>query len=568
MSNYTELSSFIWNVADDVLRGLFKSHEYGQIILPFTVLRRLDSILEPSKDEVITLYEKWKGKTDKPTPIILNKIKLKFYNHSKYDLKRLRQDDQNIKKNFHNYLGGFSDNIYDIIENLQIEKHIDKLHKNDRLFLLIEKFASIDLSPNKVSNYEMGQIFEELLRRFSEMSNETSGEHYTPRDVVRLLVELVFAGDKEKLKKLPVVSIFDCCCGTGGMLTIGKEWLHKNANQKIQTLLFGQELNPETFAICKADMLITDEDPENIQVGNSLSQDQFKDQKFQYMITNPPYGVSWKSDENFVKNESQNQNGRFSAGTPRTSDGQLLFLQHLISKMDPSGSRIGIVFNGSPLFTGDAGSGESDIRKWLIENDWLECIVCLPDRMFFNTSITTYLWIITNKKIKNRKNQIQLIDGSSFASMLKRNLGNKGQYISDNQIQELLQIYQSNKENEYCKIFPNQFFGYTKIIVEQPLKENKKVKKSNSRDPKPDTSKRDSERIPLDQSIDEFFQKEVKLHFPESWMDRSKDKIGYEINFAKYFYRYTPLRSLEKITQELKSLNNEIEQLSKEITNE
>jgi len=568
VSNYQKISSFIWNVADDVLRGLFKPHEYGQIILPFTVLRRLDSILEPDKDEVIKLYKKWKGKTDKPTPIILNKIKLKFYNHSKYDLKRLTQDHQNIKKNFQNYLGGFSDNIYDIIENFQIEKHISKLHKNNRLFLLIEKFSATDLSPSKISNYEMGQIFEELLRKFSEMSNETSGEHYTPRDVVRLLVELVFAEDKEKLKKIPVVSIFDCCCGTGGMLTIGKEWLQKNANKKIRTLLFGQELNPETFSICKADMLITNEDPENIRLGNSLSKDQFKDQKFQYMITNPPYGVSWKSDVNFVRNECQNSGGRFSAGTPRTSDGQLLFLQHLISKMDPSGSRIGIVFNGSPLFTGGASSGESEIRKWLIEKDWLESIVSLPDRMFFNTGITTYLWIVTNKKSKKRKNKIQLIDATSFSSDLRKNLGHKNKYISEQQKQEILDIYLSNKESRYCKIFSNQFFGYTKVTVEQPIIKDGKVKTDKSGNPIPATSDKYYEQIPLDQNIDKYFEKEVKPHLPESWIDRSKDKIGYEIFFSKYFFKFSPLRSTKEVNQDLIKINNEIQQLSKEVIND
>ena len=565
MSNYQKISSFIWNVADDVLRGLFKPHEYGQIILPFTVLRRLDSILEPSKDEVIKLYKKWKGKTDKPTPIILNKIKLKFYNHSKYDLKRLTQDHQNIKKNFQNYLGGFSDNIYDIIENFQIEKHISKLHKNDRLFLLIEKFASTDLSPSKISNYEMGQIFEELLRKFSEMSNETSGEHYTPRDVVRLLVELVFAEYKQKLKKIPVVSIFDCCCGTGGMLTIGKEWLQKNVNQKIKTLLFGQELNPETFAICKADMLITDEDPENIRIGNSLSKDQFKDQKFQYMITNPPYGVSWKSDENFVKNECQNPNGRFSIGTPRTSDGQLLFLQHLISKMDPSGSKIGIVFNGSPLFTGDAGGGESEIRKWIIENDWLECIVALPDQMFFNTGISTYLWVVTNKKSFKRKGKIQLVNASSHFKEMKKNLGNKRKIITQEQINEIIRLFLDFKENKQVKIFSNQYFGYTKITVENPLKENGKIIKDKKGQIKSDSNKRDIERISLTENTGDYFDREVLPHLPEAWFDSSKGVVGYEINFAKYFYKHNPSRSLDEIEQDLMKLKEKTQGLLKEI---
>jgi type I restriction enzyme M protein len=312
-----------------------------------------------------------------------------------------------------------------------------------------------------------------------------------------------------------------------------------------------------------------DQNPENIHGPcSSISDDRLQGRKFDYMITNPPFGVSWSSEVEFVREEAKDPNGRFFIGTPRTSDGSLLFLQHLIHKMNPEGSRIGIVFNGSPLFTGDAGSGESNIRKWIIENDWLECIVSLPDRMFFNTGITTYIWIVTNKKSSDRKGKVQLIDGTSFFSQMRKNLGDKGKYITDEQSQQLFEIYQNNEENEYCKIFPNNFFGYTKVVVEQPLIENGDIKTDKKGNPKPDTSKRDTERVPLSESIDDYYDREVRPHLSDSWMDRSKDKVGYEINFTKYFYQFTPLRSLEEISNDLKNLDDEIQTLSLEMTDE
>jgi type I restriction enzyme M protein len=353
------------------------------------------------------------------------------------------------------------------------------------------------------------------------------------------------------------------------MLTIGKEWIKENINKDLKVELFGQELNDVTYAICKSDFLMSDENPENIKgPQSSLSEDQFSDRKFDYMITNPPFGVSWKSEEDFIKQEEKDSNGRFTVGTPRTSDGSLLFLQHLISKMEPSGSRIGIVFNGSPLFTGDAGSGESEIRKWIIENDWLECIVSLPDRMFFNTGISTYIWILTNNKSIDRKGKVQLIHAISFYTSMRKNLGDKGKYISDEQIQQLIEIYQNNKENGFCKIYPNNFFGYTKIVIEQPLTENADLKVDKQGNPKPDISKRDSERVPLSEDVDEYFIREVRPHITESWMDRSKDKIGYEINFAKYFYKFIPTRNLDEILKELKLLDEQIKTLSAEVINE
>ncbi len=564
------LSSLIWSTADDVLRGMFKPSEYGRIILPFVVLRRLDCVLEPQKDKAHELYEKYKKDLKDPTSVIQGQLKLPFFNYSKYDLLRLKSDPNNVFKNFENYINGYSKNVLNIIENFQIDPLVTKLNKNKKLYLLIDKFTEFDLHPSKIDNHQMGSLYEELLRKFSEMSNEESGDHFTPRDIVKLLVSFVFGGDKENLQgEGKIRSVYDPCCGTGGMLTIGKDWIKENINKDLKVELFGQELNDVTYAICKSDFLMSDENPENIQGPlSSLSEDQFPDRKFDYMITNPPFGVSWKSEENFVKQEEKDSNGRFSVGTPRTSDGSLLFLQHLISKMESSGSRIGIVFNGSPLFTGDAGSGESEIRKWIIENDWLECIISLPDRMFFNTGITTYIWIVTNKKSSDRKGNVQLIDGTSFSTSMRKNLGDKGKYINDEQIQQLFEIYQGNKENEFCKIYPNNFFGYTKIIVEQPLIVDGDMKKDKHGNPKPDTSKRDTERVPLSESIDYYYDREVKSHLPESWMDRSKDKIGYEINFTKYFYQFTPLRSLEEISSDLKTLDDEIQKLSLEMTNE
>jgi type I restriction enzyme M protein len=404
----------------------------------------------------------------------------------------------------------------------------------------------------------MGNIFEELLRKFSEMSNETSGEHYTPRDIVRLLVSLVFSPDKEKLSQPnKILSVYDPCCGTGGMLSIGKNWVHENINPNIDINLFGQELNPQTYSICKSDFLITDEEPDNIKLGSTLTKDQHTERGFDYMITNPPFGVSWKSEEKQIINESKEFGGRFSVGTPRISDGSLLFLQHLISKMETQGSRIGIVFNGSPLFTGDSGSGESEIRKWIIENDWLECVVQLPDSLFFNTGITTYVWIVSNNKKSNRKGKVQLIDGSTLFKPMKKSLGSKRKEVSDDQREVILKSYTEFKESEISKIFDNDFFGYKKVTIEQPLKENGVIIKDKKGVMKTDSSLRDYERIPLGVDVEEYFEKEVKPHLPESWMDRNKDSVGYEINFTKYFYKYKPLRSLEELTNELLDLEKE-----------
>ena len=564
MSNHNEISSFIWNVCDDVLRGLFKQHEYGDVILPFVVLRRLDCVLEGKKDDILKIHEEYKDKFDDTSKIIHSKLNLKFSNYSRYDLRKLKDEPNKLSENFYDYLSSFSTNVQDIIQNFGLQKHIDKLDSNDKLYLLIEKFTDIDLHPSNIDNHVMGNIFEELLRKFSEMSNETSGEHYTPRDVVNLLVSLVFSSDKEKLSDPnKIISVYDPCCGTGGMLTIGKDWVHENINKEVDINLFGQELNPQTYSICKSDFLITDEEPDHIKLGSTLTSDLHSEgnRKFDYMITNPPFGVSWKSEQKQILNESSEYGGRFSVGTPRVSDGSLLFLQHLVSKMETQGSRIGIVFNGSPLFTGDSGSGESEIRKWIIENDWLESVVSLPDQLFFNTGISTYIWIVTNKKNPQRKGKVQLIDGSSFHKSMKKSLGSKRKFIGDSQREQLLQTYQNFEENEHSKIFDNEFFGYTKVTIEQPKVENGEVVRDKKGNPKPDSKLRDSERVPLSEDIEEYFSREVEPHLPNSWIDFDKSKVGYEINFTKYFYQYKPLRSSDDISQDLLELKKESENL-------
>ena len=578
MANYQELANLVWNVADDVLRGLFKPHEYGDITLPFLVLRRLDCLLDEDgrKQKVINTYNQYNGKVseDLLPPIILRETDTSFYNTSQYDLSRLKEDSKNIHLNFENYLNGFSKDVRDIIENFNLDGFIERLHKSDRLFIFCDKFTEVDLHPDKVDNHTMGQVFEELLRRFSEMSNETSGEHYTPRDVVRLLVSLLFAEHREDLRGQGVIrSIFDPCCGTGGMLTIGKEYFREQINPDATIRLSGQELNAQTYAICKSDMLVIGENPGAIRHGSSLSNDQFQGERFDYMITNPPFGVSWKSDEGAVKSEAQNANGRFSAGTPRSSDGALLFLQHMLSKMEDRGSRVGIVFNGSPLFTGDAGSGESEIRRSIIEHDWLECIIALPDKLFFNTSISTYIWILTNRKSDARQGKIQLINAVDFFDKMKKNLGDKGVFISDSHIGQIVELYTNFEETEHSKIYPNDFFGYTKVTVERPLTEKHEilgearevVVRDKRGNPKPNPALRDYERVPLMEEIDGYYQREVKPHLPDSWLDRKKDKVGYEINFNRYFYQYTPLRSLKEIADEMLALERKSEGLLNEV---
>jgi len=564
-----DYANFIWNVADDVLRGNFKQHEYGDVILPFVVLRRLDCVLDDKKDDVIATRKKFKGKLDddKLHPVLLKATGgLNFYNTSDFDLKRLTQDAKSLVLNFNNYINGYSPNVRELLENFALEKTVGKLAKNDLLFLLIDKFTEVDLHPKNVTNHEVSQIFEELLRRFSEMSNETAGEHYTPREVIRLMVNLMFAEQKDELKGKGLIrSLYDPAGGTGGMVIVGKEHIQGEINPQIDVVMYAQELNEQTYAIAKSDVLIMGENADNIRPGNSLTEDKFRGARFNYMLCNPPFGVSWKKEQEFVEKEASDPNGRFSAGTPRISDGALLFLQHMISKMDASGSRIAIIFNGSPLFTGDAGSGESNIRKWIIENDWLEAVVALPTELFYNTGIATYIWIVTNKKSKKRKGKVQLINAIDFCQKMKKSLGNKRNFITEEQIKKVTELFTSFKEDELVRIFDNDDFGYTKVTVERPMLKNGKPVKDKKGGVQADPQLRDSESIPLKENIEDYFKREVLPHVPDAWMDRDKDKIGYEISFTKYFYKYTPLRPSKDIQSDILKLEIETEGLLEQI---
>ena len=567
MNNFQDKANFIWQVADDILRGSFKQHEYGDVILPFVVLRRLDCVFEEHKGAVIATDKKFKDVLPDPSQVLLHATNgLNFYNTSYYDLRRLAQDAGNIELNFNNYINGFSENVREMIDNFQIDKIVARLVKNDLMFMLVDKFTEIDLHPDVVANHEMGYIFEELLRRFSEMSNEAAGQHYTPREVIRLMVNLLFVEHQEELKGRGIIrTVFDPACGTGGMLTVAKEHIQQNINPDVEIVMYGQELNEQTYAIAKSDVLIMGEEADNIRQGTSFSEDRFKGTKFNYMLSNPPFGVSWKKEQEFIKNEANEYHGRFYAGLPRVSDGALLFLQHMISKMEPRGSRIAIIFNGSPIFTGDAGSGESNIRKWIIENDWLEAIIALPTDLFYNTGIATYIWIVSNRKPGRRREKVQLINAVDYYQKMRKSLGNKRNYITEEQIREITMIYTRFEEGENCKIFDNDDFGYAKITVERPLIENGEIVRDKKGKPKPDISLRDYEKVPLNEDVDKYFEREVKPHIPDAWMDRSKDKMGYEINFTKYFYEYKPLRSLEEIKADIMALEGETEGMLKDI---
>ena len=565
--NIREQAAFIWSVAD-LLRGDYKQSDYGKVILPLVVIRRMDCVLAKTKAKVLE-YHKSNKKALEP---VLNKIAgQKFHNISNFDFTKLPAEPNQLARNLQNYINGFSNGAREIIEKFEFDGQIKKLDEADLLFRVIKRFAEIDLHPSEVSNLEMGYLFEELIRKFSELSNETAGEHFTPREVIRLMVNLLFQNDREILRKKGTIrTLYDPACGTGGMLSVAEDYLHE-LNPDAELKVFGQELNDESFAICKSDMLIKGQDPANIKFGNSFSQDGLPYQKFDYMLSNPPFGVEWKKVQKFIEDEAENKGyaGRFGAGLPRINDGSFLFLQHMVSKMKrdkDEGSRIAIVFNGSPLFTGGAGSGESNIRKWIIENDMLEAIIALPDQLFYNTGISTYIWIVTNRKPKNRKKKIQLINAASFFQKMQRSLGSKRNEISDKQIEEITKIYGNFKEGEFCKIFDNEDFGYSRITVERPLLDEKgKPVTDKKGNPKTDASLRDYENIPLKEDIQTYFKREVLPHVPDAFIDESKTKIGYEINFTKYFYQYKPLRSLSEIRSEILSLEKETEGLLKEV---
>ncbi len=675
MNNFGEKVSFIWGVAD-LIRDTFKRGKYQDVILPFTVLRRINCVLAPTKEKVLQRVAKIKGKLDNVVPQLCNASGYTFYNTSKYDFESLLADSPHLAVNLRHYIHNFSPNMKEVLEKFEFDNTIKKLDEAGLLFLVMERFKTIDLHPDRVSNHEMGLIFEELIRKFNEALDENPGEHFTPREVIRLMVNLLLAQDKEALSRNHIVrTVYDPCCGSGGMLTIAKERIVE-INPKADVYLFGQEVNPETWAVSKADMLMTSpdgKDAENIAFGSTLSNDKHANQRSDYLLANPPYGKDWKMDQAAVEAEAERgYAGRFGAGLPRISDGQLLFLQHMLGRMkEPAkeGSRVAIIMNGSPLFTGDAGSGESEIRRWILENDCLEALVAMPEQLFYNTGIATYVWVLTNRKERKRRGKVQLINASSFWVPMRRSLGNKRREISPEQIKQITDLFMAFKEGEYCKIFETTDFGYRKITVERPLRLNfqgsperidrlqeetafqnlvaskKKNPKERAKEeaegrrlqeairhalgtlpltlfkdrqafeaeldratkkadvkvtaplrkailsalserdetaeicrhgdghPEPAPELRDTENVLLKENIQAYFDREVKPHVPDAWVNAAirdhKDgqvgKVGYEINFNRYFYKYQPPRPLEAIEADIKGVEKDILEMLREV---
>jgi type I restriction enzyme M protein len=670
------LANFVWQIAE-TLRGDFKQSEYGKVILPFVVLRRLDCILEPSKEAILKAYASLPQGIDEQTRNMMlyaaassqfgsHSRNLLVYNTSQLDFSRIRsQSPSHVHDNLVAYIREFSDSVRDVfLDKFLFTDQLKRLNEAAILWKVFEQFATLDLRPASVSTLAMGYMFEDLIRRFSEISNETAGEHFTPREVIRLIVDLLLVNDSQALTGKGIIrQIYDPACGTGGMLALAEEGM-RDLNPDIRVELFGQELNGESFGICKSDMLVTGHDPENIAFGNTLTHDAHKDRKFHYMLSNPPYGVDWKKYQEPIKEEAETKgkNGRFGAGLPRISDGQLLFLQHMISKMrdDEAGSRIGIVMNGSPLFTGGAGSGESEIRRWMLENDWVEAIVALPTDLFYNTGIQTYVWLLTNRKRTERRGKVQLIDasGEQFWNPMRKSLGSKRREIRDEARETIAHVFHEMANGggpwaEVSKIFDTTDFGYREIKVERPLKLNFQasaerierlklakpflrldpadqddvldvvtnrlpdtlfedrpsfeaalakalkgagakigapVRKAilsalSERDegaaicldsngkPEPDPELRDYESVPLKEDWKEYVAREVKPFVPDAWVDetyrdhadKGVGRVGYEINFNRYFYRYVPPRPLAEIDAELRVLEAEVADLLKEV---
>lgn len=682
--NHSQIVSFLWGVAD-LIRDSFKRGKYQDVILPLTVLRRLDCVLAPKKDKVLATQARLKGKLDNLDPQLRRTSGFAFYNTSRFDFQKLLADAPNLAANLRRYIAGFSPNMREVVEKFDFDNTISKLDEAGLLFQVLERFKNVDLHPDKVDNPTMGTIFEELIRKFNEALDENPGEHFTPRDVVHLMVDLMLAGDQRRIGKPgAVLTVCDPCCGSGGMLSIAKDHVlgtgrraGRGMNPQADVHLFGQEVNPETFAICKSDLFMKSEDgrdAERVLFGSTLELDRHAGSTFDYQIANPPYGKDWKRDAEAVKTEHERgPGGRFSPGLPRISDGQLLFLLHMLDhRKEPKdgGSRIAIIMNGSPLFTGDAGSGESEIRRWVLENDWLEALIALPEQLFYNTGIATYVWVISNRKAPKRRGKVQLIDATSFWTPMRKSLGNKRREIPREKTEDILALHKAFAEGEHVKIFPTTHFGFRKVTVERPLQldfqasderiarldderafqnlavskkkkpEVKAQEEAEGReeqaatrdvlqampkkqyldreafvkalkaaakkhgvplaapiqkailsalserndqaavctarhgDPEPDSDLRDTESVPLAESIDDFFDREVRPHVPDAWIDRSKCDprdgqvgiVGYEINFNRYFYQYTPPRPLEDIESDIKVLEGEIVTLLKEIT--
>jgi type I restriction enzyme M protein len=596
--NFSELANFIWSVAD-LLRGDYKQADYGKIILPFTLLRRLDCVLEGTKDAVLKEYEAHKHSGAGLDHRLKRKSAQAFYNTSPFTLPGLLDDQKHVRQNLIAYVGDFSEDARDVFERFKFTERVAELEDKDLLFQLVQKFANVDLHPDAVPNETMGLVFEELIRKFAEASNETAGEHFTPREVIQLIVHCLFAGDDEALSKPGVVrSMYDPTAGTGGILSVG-EAVARSINSSAIIKLFGQELNDESYAICKADMLIKGQDPKNIVRGNTLSADGFPNDKFDYGAANPPFGVDWKKVLDFVKTEHEKRGfaGRFGPGLPRVSDGSLLFLMHLISKMRPKedgGGRIGIVLNGSPLFTGDAGSGESEIRRWILENDLLDAIIALPNDLFYNTGIATYIWILDNDKKADRKGKVQLIDATRMYAKMKKSLGNKRVYMTDDQITEVVNVYakgaadvsfsleykepvklgsepaEAEQPRVVSKVIDSKLFGYRKVTVDRLLAEGKTGKFKKGEKPY-DKDLRDTENVPLTEDIDAYMKREVLPHVSDAWVnvdvkddkDGQPGKVGYEINFNRYFYVYKAPRKPEVIAAEIRVMEERFVELMK-----
>jgi len=679
---HTQIVSFLWGVAD-LIRDTFKRGKYQDVILPLTVLRRLDCVLAPTKQAVLAANEKYRDQLDNLDGQLRRASGFAFYNTSLYDFEKLLGDAPNLKDNLLNYIQGFSPNMREVVEKFDLYNTIHKLDESGLLFQVLERFKNVDLHPDAVPNHTMGTIFEELIRKFNEALNENPGEHFTPRDVVHLMADLMLAGDEERIRKPgAVVTISDPCCGSGGMLTITKDHIlgsdeRQGINPDAQVHLFGQEVNPETFAICKSDLFMKEpsgHDADRIVYGSVLEADGHPGWHFDYQIANPPYGKDWKRDKDAVEKEADKGDvGRFPAGTPRISDGQLLFLEHMLTHMKPpeeGGSRAAIIMNGSPLFTGDAGSGESEIRRWILENDWLEALIALPEQLFYNTGIATYVWVLSNRKAAERRGKVLLVDATDLWQPMRKSLGNKRREVPDDRAGEILELLELYEETERSKIFPTTHFGYRKIRVERPLKLNfqatperiarldeerafQGLAKSKKRDqekraaeeaagraeqqkirdmlggmeetlfrnrkafrkalkaaakeaevklstslrkaiesalserdeeadvcldkegnPEPDSDLRDHETVPLGRTVEEYFEAEVKPYVPEAWIDTSytddKDgevgRVGYEINFNRYFYEYDPPRPLEEIETDIRNVESRIVHLLSEIT--
>ncbi len=570
--NKTPDVSFVWHILDVVLHFIFKHNELGKVILPFVVLRRIDCCLEPVNQKVREEYAKFKDKlpVDKLDKVLFQATKqgkgkpMAFYNTSNFSFKELLEDPANIDLNFRNYMNGFNQEVKEIFENFQFDAVITRINREGLLFNMIESICAVEsLRPENSDDIAMGYIFEEIIRIANEADNESAGEHFTPRDAIRLMSKLMFDPVKDDLNRSGIIrSIYDPTCGTGGMVNVGKNYIltelcDEGSKPIIDT--YGQELNGESYAIAKSEAMITGVKADNITRGNTLTNDHFPTKKFNFIMANPPYGMTWLKDKKFVENESMNSDGRFYPGLPRTSDGQLLFVEHMLSKMMPTGSRVGVVTNGSPMFIGGAGSGESNIRKWFIEKDWLEAIIALPNNIFYNTGISTYIWIFTNNKEERRKGKIQLINAVEFYSPASKSLGNKRNDIGEKDINKVMELYNNFADNEFSKVLENKDFGYLELTVEQPKRNGNGELELKKGKPVADTSLRSTERVPLKVDPLLYFEKEVRPHIDlDAWLDISKTKIGYDINFQQYFYKYQKLEPSEKLELKIRNGKKDI----------